>query len=640
MKGKVSKTGYKRTSPDRNNDYNIIPSGRITMQDVDFPVYGVDNFGNEQMMYPGEEYRFPGNQVFELPMAQAGLNWRDVAPRPDISERRDATQVTRQVVSNPSSRPDPRNFPTSTISQYEEPSAATKVLNTLANPVESFGYLARGQRIPDRVGTSSMDMALDMVNPFAWANYARKSVNDLSEGNFVSAGFNALGAIPAVGFADDAGRVLNYATTQTPLRNAWRLNPGAYQYNLPENTMWRGLGQEGMEDAVSSGLFRSKQDVPVKYFPGSTLRVSKSFGTNPYFTPKFKTAATYGDNYLAEVPKDAANWSQRYKRNDWSQVANRPIPIEEGRILQKDWLRGYKPVNISKQGGGEQRQPTSWLDYANPMNWGVSTYDDAGTFNQAFAKARGEGQDEFMWYGNRYNTQLAPQSEQTTVNDTPPARPSDDIDLDFNALKKGVSFVESRNGKYMWNPESSATGLYGQRFSEIGDTPLYGGTREDFRDDKDAQERVFGIRYNEGLPGSTALKKDAIDLYREYYPIVKKNNIAPTELAALSNFLGRQGTRYYLGYVLRDGRNLSEVFPKLYGDDVAQKNKTPEEYLKLFREAAYAEEVGGEVEEKYPDYSEYDTSSGGWMAARKELGKNKQFKYGGKVMSTCTPNGY
>ena len=37
------------------------------------------------------------------------------------------------------------------------------------------------------------------------------------------------------------------------------------------------------------------------------------------------------------------------------------------------------------------------------------------------------------------------------------------------------------------------------------------------------------------------------------------------------------------------------------------------------------EEVGGEVEEKYPDYSEYDTSSGGWMAARKELGKNKQF---------------
>lgn len=72
MKGKVSKTGYKRNSPDKNNDYNIIPSGRITMQDVDFPVYGVDEYGNSQMMYPGGEYEFPGNEVFEIPMAQRG----------------------------------------------------------------------------------------------------------------------------------------------------------------------------------------------------------------------------------------------------------------------------------------------------------------------------------------------------------------------------------------------------------------------------------------------------------------------------------------------------------------------------------------------------------------------------------------
>ena len=82
---KKSKLGYKRYSPDVNNPYNIIPSGRITMKDVDFPVYGVDNFGNSQTMYPGREYQFPGNQVFEIPMAQNGeevsnqisLSWRD-----------------------------------------------------------------------------------------------------------------------------------------------------------------------------------------------------------------------------------------------------------------------------------------------------------------------------------------------------------------------------------------------------------------------------------------------------------------------------------------------------------------------------------------------------------------------------------
>ena len=67
---KYSKLGYKRYSPDLYKKYNVIPSGRITMQDVDFPVYGVDDLGNEQMMYPGGEYQFPGNQVFEIPMFQ------------------------------------------------------------------------------------------------------------------------------------------------------------------------------------------------------------------------------------------------------------------------------------------------------------------------------------------------------------------------------------------------------------------------------------------------------------------------------------------------------------------------------------------------------------------------------------------
>jgi len=155
--------------------------------------------------------------------------------------------------------------------------------------------------------------------------------------------------------------------TQGPLRNAWILNPKAYQYNLPENTMWRGLGKEGMEDAVSSGLFRSKQNVVPYKIPGTNFRISKSFGTNPYFTPKFKTAATYGDNFIAEVPRDVANWRNRYGRNTWSQIADGPIPIDEGRILQKDWWKGYKPINTPKQlpGSGKFKSEIDWSKW-NP----------------------------------------------------------------------------------------------------------------------------------------------------------------------------------------------------------------------------------------------------------------------------------
>jgi hypothetical protein len=64
--------GYKRNSPDVNNPFNLIDSGNITMEGVDFPVLGTDNLGNQQLMIPGNNYQFPGDQVFEVPYMQFG----------------------------------------------------------------------------------------------------------------------------------------------------------------------------------------------------------------------------------------------------------------------------------------------------------------------------------------------------------------------------------------------------------------------------------------------------------------------------------------------------------------------------------------------------------------------------------------
>ena len=64
----LSTEGYKKNSPDKDRPYNLIPSGNITMEDVDFPVLGIDNKGNSKLMEPGENYTFPGNQVLEFPM--------------------------------------------------------------------------------------------------------------------------------------------------------------------------------------------------------------------------------------------------------------------------------------------------------------------------------------------------------------------------------------------------------------------------------------------------------------------------------------------------------------------------------------------------------------------------------------------
>ena len=75
---KVSTKGYKKNSKDKNEPYLQIPSGMITMKEDDGtplkkgPILGIDNLGNQQLMMPGADYQFPGNSVYEIPMAKMG----------------------------------------------------------------------------------------------------------------------------------------------------------------------------------------------------------------------------------------------------------------------------------------------------------------------------------------------------------------------------------------------------------------------------------------------------------------------------------------------------------------------------------------------------------------------------------------
>ena len=134
---RYSKHGYKRNSKDKNRPYNIIDSGRITMKDVDFPVMGVDNLGNSKIMMPGGEYIFPGNEVFEVPLAQNGL---------DLSGQLDPVEINTEgmrrplrvypnpipsdyVLENPELDPmslTPRNYITDRIEYWTDPNSLAK----------------------------------------------------------------------------------------------------------------------------------------------------------------------------------------------------------------------------------------------------------------------------------------------------------------------------------------------------------------------------------------------------------------------------------------------------------------------------------------------------------------------------------
>ena len=55
-----------------------IGSNDITMQGVDYPVLGVSDTGDTQMMYPDQDYKFDGEKVTEFPMAQDGKKLKNV----------------------------------------------------------------------------------------------------------------------------------------------------------------------------------------------------------------------------------------------------------------------------------------------------------------------------------------------------------------------------------------------------------------------------------------------------------------------------------------------------------------------------------------------------------------------------------
>jgi len=189
-----------------------------------------------------------------------------------------------------------------------------------------------------------LDYVLDMVNPatygFAGADLIGNTamgVNNLAKGNFSEAAGNAF----------DAGMNALYLL---PAKGVAKAIASPMAFRPVEGMMYRGLGKEGFRDAIESGVFRPKQ---LNYSPGRSLAEKanspKQFSST-YYAPskKFGVVERYGSDYVAEVPYNEADFFRRYsKRNDWSYSTPRQIPITEGRILKKDWLLGYKPIDVS-----------------------------------------------------------------------------------------------------------------------------------------------------------------------------------------------------------------------------------------------------------------------------------------------------
>ena len=135
-KVKITNTGYLPNSPDRFNHMNVIPSNQITMDRVPFPILGIDNYGNRQMMMPGSNYTFPGQYVTEIPMGSYNSRNRYNELR---QKQNNLEQLRNDYLRKNIQNYDPTNFV-----KYNTPYEGTGLSLNESNELErlsTLGYL-------------------------------------------------------------------------------------------------------------------------------------------------------------------------------------------------------------------------------------------------------------------------------------------------------------------------------------------------------------------------------------------------------------------------------------------------------------------------------------------------------------------
>lgn len=141
------------------------------------------------------------------------------------------------------------------------------------------------------------------------------------------------------------------------------------------NKMYRGLGETGYKDALNSKVFRAAPNSRTGIIPEET-----------YFAPhsEFNFVKEYGEDYIAEVPKTVGNFQRTYPTKEWSQFTTEQIPIDMGRILKKDFLRGYVPVKY-KTGGEvfDSSKGTLLEKGTNPVDV-FNTFGGTSDINKSF----------------------------------------------------------------------------------------------------------------------------------------------------------------------------------------------------------------------------------------------------------------
>ena len=368
----ISKKGKKIIKDDMGQwahpgEITEIGSPDITMQGVDYPVLGISDTGDTQMMYPDQDYKFNGKKVTEYPMAQTGIS---------MGVESGTYQPTSKVVTQKDIKAakiqEMRDKQGSITKAGPRQSALSKSWSILTNPMTALEYKVRHRDLPDhfeRGPRNVLDYAVDIINPYGIADAAANIPGDISRGDIGSAALNTLAILPAL---HELGAVGKATKTASQLGKAKNLKEAV-------GYVAKGIPVEKSLPRLAEGevkTFRKLQEIPKMQEAGKSRADQMRFAIendipDTHFERIFQMPKKDAQNLInsgfGERPAvDREALRNRFRQLDEQQAVT--VPQNPSRSVREGWIsdidnltaQGAEPNHDFYEQLGHRTTPTSY----------------------------------------------------------------------------------------------------------------------------------------------------------------------------------------------------------------------------------------------------------------------------------------
>lgn len=216
-------------------------------------------------------------------------------------------------------------------------------------PLPGVTVRARKKRsLLNRAGHTALDLA-GLVPGLGEVADGANALWYLSEGDKKNAALSAAAMVPFVGWGATGAKLGSKAAKV--IKNKKIINKVKKELSKDglkanSNMVYRGVGKAGYDDALKAGVLRAKQADKIDPIMQGGFDMAKRFsnkkGTQKlYATPNLNKAKEYGGGIIAEIPKDAANFTRRYKNSDWSMRTSKQIPTKNVKFYKQNPFGNY-----------------------------------------------------------------------------------------------------------------------------------------------------------------------------------------------------------------------------------------------------------------------------------------------------------